>query len=123
MSNRIPGDFSLHQNYPNPFNPSTIIQYALPGPGHVRLVIYDLLGRSIKTLMDAPQPTGQFQAIWDGTNERNQSVAAGVYFCYLRISPSTGSVAGGGLTGSASTRAGDSSGQEFVKVIKLVLIK
>jgi len=44
MSNQIPDDFALQQNYPNPFNPGTIIQYALPEPGQVRLVIYDVMG-------------------------------------------------------------------------------
>ncbi|MBN2092987.1 T9SS type A sorting domain-containing protein [candidate division KSB1 bacterium] len=103
-------DFALQQNYPNPFNPNTIIQYALPNPGHVQLLIYDTLGRNIKTLTDAQQPAGQFQEIWDGTNEQNQSVAAGVYFCHLKVSaPSKSS--GGGVE------------QDFVKVIKLVLVK
>lgn len=107
--------FILFPNYPNPFNPSTIIQYALPRSGYVRLVIYDVMGRHIKTLIDTQQPAGQFQVSWDGMNEQNQAVAAGVYFCHLRVCATS--------TGSPSTGSGGGAGQEFVKVIKLVLVK
>jgi hypothetical protein len=105
-SNRLPTEYCLEQNYPNPFNPTTTIQYGLPEAGHVRLVIYDALGRSIKTLVDAQQPAGQFNAIWDGITDQNQPVAAGIYFCHLEAS--------GASTGSE---------HEFMKVIKLALIK
>jgi len=77
-------DFVLRQNYPNPFNPSTTIEYILPKAGYIRLVICDLLGREIRTLMDEKQPAGHFQTSWDGTDEHSQTVAAGVYFCVLQ---------------------------------------
>lgn len=94
----LPVSYALRQNYPNPFNPTTTIDYALPNPGEVRLVIYDLLGRHIKTLVNAKQQAGQFQTIWNSTDEQNLPVATGVYLCRME--------------------AGD-----FVKVIKLALVK
>lgn len=95
---KLPSEFMMHQNYPNPFNPTTVIKYDLPRYGHVRLAIYDLLGRHIRTLVDTQQPAGRFQTIWNGTDEHNMKIGAGVYFCRLE--------------------AGD-----FVKVIKMALVK
>ena len=75
-----PEDFLLYQNYPNPFNPSTTIEYALPKAAKVRITIFDMLGRHIKTLVDAGQAAGRFQTSWDGTDENNTHIAAGIYF-------------------------------------------
>lgn len=61
-----PTRFTLHQNYPNPFNPSTTITYELPARQHTRLVVYDLLGREIVTLVDAVQPAGRHTVTFDG---------------------------------------------------------
>lgn len=72
--------FDLQQNYPNPFNPTTTIEYALPKAGHVRITIYDMLGRHVRTLVDSRQPAGRFQTTWDGRDELGVSVGAGVYF-------------------------------------------
>ncbi|UCE08522.1 MAG: T9SS type A sorting domain-containing protein, partial [bacterium] len=81
----LPSSFVIEQNYPNPFNPKTVITYHLPQPSHIRLVIYDLLGRHIKTLVDTRQQSGRFQVTWDAIDEQNQSVAAGVYFCQMEV--------------------------------------
>jgi hypothetical protein len=76
--------FTLMQNYPNPFNPTTTIAYDLPKAGHVRLVIYDVLGRRIRTLVDKQEQAGRLQTAWDGTDERGLPVAGGVYFCRMQ---------------------------------------
>jgi len=76
----VPGDFVLRQNYPNPFNPSTVIEYALPEPVQVRLEVFNLLGRRVRTLADGFRPPGQYRVVWDGTNEAGYSVASGTYF-------------------------------------------
>jgi len=55
----MPGEFSLHQNYPNPFNPSTLISYNLANTTQVSLVVYDIVGRKVKTLVQAKQKPGQ----------------------------------------------------------------
>jgi hypothetical protein len=71
----ISGEFSLHQNFPNPFNPATTITYSLPKAAHVRLKIYNLLGREVTTLVDQQMPAGAHQATWNALG-----VTSGVYF-------------------------------------------
>jgi hypothetical protein len=79
-SDSRPEDFSLSQNYPNPFNPQTSIRYALPQDAQVRLVIYNLLGRKVKTLVDERQSAGHKTVWWDGKDEKGDPAASGVYF-------------------------------------------
>jgi len=80
---QLPKEFSLSQNYPNPFNPTTTLKYGLPQDANVRLVIYNLGGRKVKTLLQKHQTAGWHQVQWDGTNEFGQSVSTGVYFYRL----------------------------------------
>ena len=85
----VPGQTSLNQNYPNPFNPSTTIEYDLgfgDGPSQrVNLNIYDILGRTVKTLLfNEDQTIGRYQIRWDGKDENNIPVSSGVYFVYLQ---------------------------------------
>ena len=79
----IPLQFTLRQNYPNPFNPSTIIQFAIPNRQTVRLIVYDLLGRKIRTLVDDEVEAGRHTVTWDGKNELGQSVSSGLYLYRL----------------------------------------
>ena len=78
-----PDRFHLGQNYPNPFNPSTHIPYQLAEDSHVRLVIYNSLGQRVQTLVDRPQPSGEYRATWNGRDDAGRPVAAGVYFYRL----------------------------------------
>jgi len=71
----LPREFSLSQNYPNPFNPQTRVKYALPRDSHVKIEIYDLLGRKVETLVDGDQEAGVHEVIWDANN-----AASGIYF-------------------------------------------
>jgi hypothetical protein len=72
----IPAGFALSQNYPNPFNPATAIKFALPYAERVQLVVYDLLGRNIATLVDNEiLAAGQYVRNWEARNAPN-----GVYF-------------------------------------------
>ncbi|MDZ7362976.1 MAG: SBBP repeat-containing protein [candidate division KSB1 bacterium] len=79
-----PAEFSLRQNYPNPFNPSTAINYELPKQAEVKLDIYDLQGRRIRTLVNQRQPAGRYTITWDGRNEQGEVVTSGVYIYQLR---------------------------------------
>jgi flagellar hook assembly protein FlgD len=80
-STHIPTRFSLEQNYPNPFNPSTTIQFALPKPARVWLVVYDLLGRQVMTLIDQGEyQAGFLRRAWDGKNSMGQPISSGLYF-------------------------------------------
>ncbi|KPJ58648.1 MAG: hypothetical protein AMJ46_13815 [Latescibacteria bacterium DG_63] len=78
----------LGPNVPNPFASSTSITYVVPGiegskGTTVRLVIYNLLGQALVTLVDAEQPPGSYTVTWDGRDARGREVASGVYLCRL----------------------------------------
>ncbi len=90
---QTPLKFTLSQNYPNPFNPKTIINYQIAKSSDVKLVVYDILGREVITLVNSKQNAGMYHIEWDGS-----AYASGVYF--YRIT------------------AGD-----FTEVMKMVLIK
>lgn len=77
--------FTLAQNYPNPFNPTTVINYQLPIDGHVTLVVYDVLGRKVNTLVDADKSAGSYEVNFDG-----RDLASGVYFYRVDIHGSNG---------------------------------
>ena len=79
---------SLGQNQPNPFNPYTVIPYEVPAssePQRVQLVILDVAGRVVRTLVDEINPGGSFRAQWDGTDDRGERVSTGVYFSVLDV--------------------------------------
>ena len=68
-------DYSIKQNYPNPFNASTSIHYNLPIASHVKIDIYDLLGRKVETLLNEMQSAGHYQVIWNAHDK-----PSGTYF-------------------------------------------
>ncbi|NWF50996.1 MAG: T9SS type A sorting domain-containing protein [Ignavibacteriaceae bacterium] len=70
--------FSLHQNYPNPFNPSTTIRYQVPDFSFVSLIVYDLLGNKIKTLVNEEKPAGKYEIEFNSVD-----LPGGVYFYQL----------------------------------------
>jgi flagellar hook assembly protein FlgD len=69
----------LEQNYPNPFNPSTTIRFAIPKTGMTRLIVYDILGREVRTLMNSDLNAGYHQIVWNGRNNSGSQVASGMY--------------------------------------------
>lgn len=80
INGTLPVEYSLSQNYPNPFNPQTKIKFAVPPnvkgqAPNVKLVIYDLLGREVTTLVNEELKPGTYEADWDGSN-----FSSGVYF-------------------------------------------
>lgn len=81
---QMPISFALYANYPNPFNPTTLITYDLAEKANVSLVIYDLMGREVKTLVHMNQPSGKQIAIWDAQDNIGQPVSAGVYIYQLK---------------------------------------
>ncbi len=72
-------DYKIHQNYPNPFNPTTEIKYDLPEDALVSINIYDLMGRSIKSLVNSQQTAGYRSIQWNATNNLGEPVSAGMY--------------------------------------------
>jgi hypothetical protein len=81
---QIPDQFALLQNYPNPFNPHTTIRYALKQPEQAHLVLYDILGRVVRVLVNERQKAGWYTVEFDGSR-----YASGTYFYKLTAGPFT----------------------------------
>jgi hypothetical protein len=77
---QVPTDYALLQNYPNPFNPVTQVQFDLPKAGAVKLVIYDMVGNLVRTLVSGEYAAGKHRVTWDATNEQGMKVGSGIYF-------------------------------------------
>jgi FlgD Ig-like domain len=82
----LPKAFSLAQNMPNPFNPSTTITYSVPlsNAEHVTLKVYDIRGKSVRTLVDRVVGPGMHSVFWHGDNDSGRQVGSGVYFYRLK---------------------------------------
>jgi len=83
----MPIDFELRPNYPNPFNSQTTIEYSIPrvmDNEQVTLIIYNMLGRKIRTLVNRAHPVGQYTIIWDGKNDSGLEVTTGMYVYRLQ---------------------------------------
>ena len=74
----LPTAYALEQNYPNPFNPSTDISFALPNAGQVKLVVYNVLGQEVATLVDGHMEAGNHSVTFEADN-----FSSGVYFYRL----------------------------------------
>jgi len=74
-----PQSFSLGQNYPNPFNPATVIEFSLPERQQVKMDIYDISGRKIRTLIERTMAAGAHKTVWDGRNDNGEHVSSGMY--------------------------------------------
>ena len=93
----IPQTYQLYQNYPNPFNPTTKIAFDLPKDAKVKLVIYDILGREMKTLVNNEfRSAGKYITEFNGSN-----MASGVYFARILVN----------------------EGKDFIAVKKMVMVK
>lgn len=98
---KLPTEFALMQNYPNPLNPSTMISYQLPVSSNVTLIIYDVLGNEIATLVNDYKPAGIYNVQFTMNN-----LSSGIYFYQLKVvDPESG------------------SGQVFVQTKKMILMK
>ena len=96
-----PEEYNLYQNYPNPFNPSTTVRYSIINPDIVRIKIYDVLGREVKTLVNEFKQAGTFEVQFSASG-----LASGIYLYRIESgNPSTG------------------SGQGFVQTRKMILLK
>jgi polyhydroxyalkanoate synthesis regulator phasin len=72
-------EYSIRSNGPNPFNPQTSLQYAMPEAGAVQIVVYNLAGQTVRTLVNQQMPAGSYRLVWDGTSDNGREVASGVY--------------------------------------------
>ena len=78
ISNKVPTKYSLYQNYPNPFNPSTNIRFEIPRTSLVKLIVYDILGREVATLVNDKLGAGSYDVNWYGSG-----YSSGIYFYKL----------------------------------------
>jgi hypothetical protein len=78
----LPDNFSI-KTYPNPFNPSLNIDYGLSKASHVNLVIYDIKGQIVKSLINSRMEAGYHSTVWDSKNAIGRQVSAGIYFCSI----------------------------------------
>lgn len=76
----IPVTNILANNYPNPFNPTTTIKYGLMADGKVSIIMYNIKGQKVKTLVNESQKAGHHTIVWDGKDDYGKQVASGVYF-------------------------------------------
>lgn len=81
----VPDQIILEQNFPNPFRSSTQIRYSVGHVAQIKLVIYNILGQEIKTLVDEVQLAGDKSVIWDGTDGVGRGVPSGLYFYRLSV--------------------------------------
>lgn len=79
----------LKQNRPNPSSSTTLIEYHIPRRGHVRLRVYDEVGRLVKIILDGESSPGSYTVTWNGTDERGKRVPSGTYFYRLNVDGST----------------------------------
>ena len=75
----------IFQNYPNPFNPSTIISYQLSSMSHIKLSVYDVLGREVEILVDGMRDVGSYSTSFDGSK-----LSSGIYFTRIIVQPQEG---------------------------------
>ena len=75
---------SLKGCYPNPFNPTTTISFSIKEKAPVELIIYNILGQKVRTLVNQPLEPGEHSIVWNGTDNKGRSVASGIYFYRMK---------------------------------------
>ena len=76
--NNLPTDYVLKQNYPNPFNPSTMIEFSIKNNSWAKLIVYDMLGREVTTLVNENKSAGTYKVKFDASH-----LSSGVYLYKL----------------------------------------
>jgi hypothetical protein len=80
----VPEEFALQQNYPNPFNPTTTIRFSLPVNSDVKLVVYNMLGQEVATLLNEQISAGTHSIVWNSSNTNGVKLSSGIYFYELK---------------------------------------
>jgi hypothetical protein len=104
----VPRGYVLSQNYPNPFNPSTRIQFSTEQSSHIRIAIYDILGREVALVAGADFFPGIYSVTWSGLSERGEHLPSGIYYARMVAEPVGPNQSGSG---------------RFVGTIKMVMLK
>ncbi len=85
----VPTGYVLSQNFPNPFNPQTMIAFEVPAAQMATLIVYDLLGHQVRSLVNAVITPGEYRIVWDGRSDSGMRVASGVYLYRLQTNQVT----------------------------------
>ena len=80
----LPTSYVIHQNYPNPFNLVTTLRYDLPEDALANIIIYDMMGHVVKTMVNIQQNAGYKSVRWDATNNAGSPVSAGLYLYMIQ---------------------------------------
>lgn len=88
----VPTQVFLASPHPNPTSSMAFFRYGLPGDAHVRLQVFDVRGRLVRTLVDGAEPAGRHERMWDGRNHDGRDVAQGVYLARLVVEGSGESI-------------------------------
>jgi hypothetical protein len=99
----IPTEYSIKQNYPNPFNPTTRIEFSIPVSSDVQLVVYNILGQIVSSLISEQRSAGNHSIDWNANDSNGKKLSSGIYFYLLKA------------TGI--------DGKEFREIKKMVLLK
>lgn len=84
--NILPDNVTLYPNFPNPFNPETAIKFALPKDANTQMIVCNILGQKVKTLISAQMMSkGYHSVLWDSKNDSGMNQASGIYFIILRV--------------------------------------
>ncbi|MBT3825824.1 MAG: DUF1565 domain-containing protein [Candidatus Marinimicrobia bacterium] len=84
--NLMPEEFALHQNFPNPFNPATLIRYELPQRADVSIIVYDIMGQQIVSLVSENQSAGYHSIKWNGKDRLGHQASTGMYLYVIHAS-------------------------------------
>jgi predicted nucleotidyltransferase len=79
----IPTRFLLRRCAPNPFTLATVVSFELPASSPIKLEVYEVSGRCVRTLVDEARAAGRHRTVWDGTDDRGRLLAGGTYFCRM----------------------------------------
>ena len=83
--NTNPYEYALHENFPNPFNPETQIRFSIGGEEAVKLIIYDMMGRQVQTLINGDSFSAGYHIVnWNGLDSKGQKVPSGVYIYRIK---------------------------------------
>jgi hypothetical protein len=83
-STTVANKYELNQCYPNPFNPTTTIRYSLPKTGYVKLIVYDIQGKEVVTLVNERQNAGVYNYVWEALNSDGQLLPSGMYIYHFQ---------------------------------------
>jgi len=87
----IPEEYALKQNYPNPFNPTTKIEFSLPVAADVQLVVYNILGQEVASLINEQKSAGNHSIFWNADDSKGMKLSSGIYLYKLKATGNDGS--------------------------------